>query len=56
MNETHKTHAHAGARVVVLLTVVAASGITGAITAPSGSAASRYDADINATVADIQAY
>ncbi len=42
--------------MLVVLAVVAAIAITGAITAPSGSASSRYDGDINATIADIQAY
>ncbi len=42
--------------MLVVLSVVAAIAITGAITAPSGSAAPRYDADVDATIADIQAY
>ena len=56
MNETKQPQPRAFGRIFVVLGVVAAIAITGAITAPSGSASSQYDGDINATIADIQAY
>jgi predicted metalloprotease len=42
--------------MLVALFVVAAVALTGAIAAPSSSAASRFDANMNDTIADIQAY
>jgi predicted metalloprotease len=56
MDETKQSQPRALGRIFVVLSVVAAIAITGAITAPSGSASSRYDADIGATIADIQSY
>ncbi len=43
-------------RLLVALGVVGALAVTGVVTAPSGSGAERFDASIDATIADLQSY
>ena len=50
------TQLRATGRLLVALGVVAALAVTGVVSAPSGGAAERFDAGIDATIADIQSY
>src|SRR5262245_15961310 len=43
-------------RLLVALGVVAALAVTGVMAAPSGGAAERFDAGVDATIADLQSY
>ncbi len=56
MTNSTEPRSRAFGRVLVALFVVSAVALTGAIAAPSSSASSRFDANMNDTIADIQAY
>lgn len=56
MTENPASQPHAWGRVLLALAVVAAIAVTGAITAPPGGAASKFDASIGDTIVDIQSY